>query len=165
MSADVFTDDISVAEAAPELILQPDAIRYLVVHCSDTPDDEDLTAADIHKMHLGFGWHGIGYHHVIRRDGLLEQGRPEYWIGAHVYGFNPQSLGVCLIGRDQFNENQFNTLAKLLKTWRERYRRALICGHRNFEYTEKTCPNFDVADWCDAQDIDVRPSIVSPHPT
>ena len=35
-------------------------IRYLVVHCADTPDDQALDARDIHQMHLGFGWHGIG---------------------------------------------------------------------------------------------------------
>ena len=31
-------------------------ITYFVVHCADTPDEADLQAADIHKMHLGFGW-------------------------------------------------------------------------------------------------------------
>jgi len=153
MSADASTNDTLVADQAPVLTLQPDAVRYLVVHCSATPNNENLTAADIHKMHLGFGWHGIGYHYVIGRDGTLEQGRPEYWIGAHVFGFNPESLGVCLIGRDHFNEAQFETLAKLLRSWRERYRYALICGHCDFEYTEKTCPNFDVADWCAARGI------------
>ena len=39
-------------------MLQASDIRYLVVHCSDT--DDDLTASDIHAMHLGFGWDGIG---------------------------------------------------------------------------------------------------------
>ena len=41
-------------------MLQASDIRYLVVHCSDT--DDDLTASDIHTMHQGFGWDGIGYH-------------------------------------------------------------------------------------------------------
>ena len=40
----------------------------LVVHCSDTPDDQ-LIGAKENEMHLGFGWDGIGYHQVIRRDG------------------------------------------------------------------------------------------------
>ena len=77
-------------------------IKILVVHCSDTPDNENIGAIDIHKMHLSFGWDGIGYHKIIKRDGEIENGRPEYWIGAHTFGKNYQSLGVCLIGRKLF---------------------------------------------------------------
>ena len=57
-------------------MLKPQDIRYLVVHCSDT--DDSLTARDIHAMHLGFGWDGIGYHAVICKDGTVEAGRPTY---------------------------------------------------------------------------------------
>ena len=42
-------------------------------------------------MHLNFGWDGIGYHKIIRRDGTLENGRPEFWVGAHTYGLNEKS--------------------------------------------------------------------------
>ena len=31
-------------------------IKLLVVHCSDTDNNEELNALDIHKMHIGFGW-------------------------------------------------------------------------------------------------------------
>ena len=85
-------------------------IKYLVVHCSDTPDDENIDSAFIHKMHLSFGWNGIGYHKIILRDGTIENGRPEYWVGAHVKGFNEISLGVCLIGRKNFTKKQFKSL-------------------------------------------------------
>ena len=40
-------------------------IKLLVVHCSDTEDNRNLNARDIHKMHLDFGWDGIGYHKVM----------------------------------------------------------------------------------------------------
>ena len=52
----------------------------------DTPDEDGLGAADIHAMHLGFGWDGAGYHAIITRDGICHAGRPEYWQGAHVKG-------------------------------------------------------------------------------
>ena len=78
----------------------------LVVHCSDTPDDESLRAIDIQQMHLGFGWDGVGYHRIICRNGVIEYGRPDYWVGAHVRGFNDVSLGVCLIGRHIFTDAQ-----------------------------------------------------------
>ena len=83
-------------------MLNPSDIHFLVVHCSDTPNDNHITARDIHQLHLGFGWDGLGYHQVILRNGTVEKGRPEFWLGAHVKGHNHESLGVCLIGRDDF---------------------------------------------------------------
>jgi len=132
-------------------MLQPADIRYLVVHCSDT--DDNLTASDIHAMHLGFGWDGIGYHAVIIKDGTIEQGRPHFWSGAHVYGHNLESLGVCLIGRNDFTSYQFVALEHLLRQWKTLYPQANICGHCDFPETEKTCPNFNVAEWCQQRDL------------
>lgn len=128
-------------------MLEANNIRYLVVHCSDTPDDEPTTARDIHAMHLGFGWHGVGYHRMINRTGVVEHGRPDYWIGAHVYGYNEVSLGVCLLGRTQFTDAQFESLESVLREWTTKYPNAEVVGHRDFTYTDKTCPNFDAKKW------------------
>ena len=129
-------------------MLDPQKIAYLVVHCSDTADDDALTGRDIHQMHLGFGWHGVGYHRIIGRDGVTEQGRPDYWIGAHVKGFNDVSLGACLIGRNSFTDAQMQALENVLRGWKSTYPTAKIVGHCDFDHTDKTCPNFDVAVWC-----------------
>tara|TARA_Y100000022_G_C13012213_1_gene267257 strand:+ start:43 stop:471 length:429 start_codon:yes stop_codon:yes gene_type:complete len=123
-------------------------IKFLVVHCSDTADDKDLGASDIHKMHLNFGWDGIGYHKIIRRNGEVENGRPEYWVGAHVYGKNNESLGICLIGRNKFKETQFKSLFKELKSWKAKYPKSKIIGHCDVINTKKTCPNFNLNLWC-----------------
>lgn len=140
-------------------MLKANNIRYLVVHCSDTPDDEPTTASDIHAMHLGFGWHGVGYHRVINRTGLVEHGRPDYWIGAHVYGHNEESLGVCLIGRTQFTDAQFESLESVLREWTIKYPGAEVVGHRDFSYTEKTCPNFDAKKWWALRNVNsVKPA-------
>ena len=139
------------AQTAPlEGYLSPDRIEMLVVHCSDTPDDDPIGAKEIQAMHLGFGWDGIGYHQVIRRDGTREAGRPEYWQGAHVKGVNDRSLSVCLIGRDEFTDAQLNSLATLLFEWTARYPGARVLGHRDATETHKTCPNFDTASWWEA---------------
>ena len=130
--------------------LKSSDIRYLVVHCSDTGE---ASAADIHAMHLGFGWHGIGYHAVIERDGRRVAGRPEYWQGAHVRGHNGESLGVCLVGRADFTPAQMASLREVLAEWQARYPQAVICGHCDFPSTEKTCPNFNVAEWCRTQGL------------
>ncbi|MGB1872966.1 MAG: N-acetylmuramoyl-L-alanine amidase [Candidatus Puniceispirillaceae bacterium] len=141
------TDTPSLPPKAIDGLLESNAIELLVVHCSDTPDDEPLRARDIQAMHLGFGWHGIGYHRVIGRDGLCEHGRPEYWRGAHVRGANERSLGVCLIGRHDFTAAQMDSLATLLADWQQRYPEARVVGHRDAVETHKTCPNFDAASW------------------
>lgn len=140
-------------------MLDPAAIRHLVVHCSDTSDDEPIGAREIHQMHLGFGWHGVGYHRVINRQGEIEMARPDYWQGAHVYGHNEISLGVCLIGRHEFTKAQFDALERQLRQWHSEYPQAVICGHRDFSYTDKTCPNFDVAQWCASRNLPVGPLI------
>ena len=129
-------------------MLDPQKVTYLVVHCSDTADDDALTGRDIHQMHLGFGWDGVGYHRIICRDGVIECGRPDYWIGAHVRGFNDVSLGVCLIGRQSFTDAQMQALETVLRNWKSSYPMAEIVGHCDFDHTSKTCPNFDVSVWC-----------------
>ena len=128
-------------------------ITLLVVHCSDTDNNLDLRAIDIHNMHLGFGWDGIGYHKVICRSGKIENGRPEYWVGAHVKGKNHVSLGVCLIGRDIFTKKQFKSLKNILANWKQVYPNANIVGHCDTGNTKKTCPNFDVSKWLKKQKI------------
>jgi len=134
-------------------MLKKNNIKALVVHCSDTPNEKQINAIDIHQMHLSFGWEGIGYHKVITRNGTIENGRPEFWVGAHVYGKNDQSLGVCLIGRNKFTVAQFNSLEKVLLDWKLKYPNAHIDGHRDTIVTKKTCPNFNVKDWCKKRDI------------
>ncbi|WP_163836931.1 N-acetylmuramoyl-L-alanine amidase [Spartinivicinus ruber] len=125
-------------------------ITKLVVHCSDTPDDRDVTAADIHLWHVQRSWSGIGYHKVIRRDGVIENGRPEFWPGAHVKGHNRNSLGVCLVGRDEFTPDQLDSLERVLTRWKDQHPLAEICGHTDLD-PKKTCPNFDVGEWWEKQ--------------
>ena len=129
-------------------MLKKDNIEFLIVHCSDTPDNRNVNAEFIHKMHLNFGWDGIGYHKVVLRSGEIQEGRPEYWVGAHVKGLNKFSLGVCLIGSKKFTKKQFVSLKKILINWKKKYPRAKVLGHRDSTKTNKTCPNFDVKTWC-----------------
>ena len=121
-------------------------IKFLVVHCSDT-EFELHKARDIHNLHLNFGWEGIGYHKVIKRNGVVESGRPEYWVGAHVMGHNKYSLAVCLIGKNNFTKKQMHSLKKILLRWKKKYPFANVMGHRDFDNVKKTCPNFNVKDW------------------
>lgn len=126
--------------------LNPEDIELLVIHCADTPNHKEFTAADIHRWHVEQGWDGIGYHAVIRRSGLVERGRPEYWKGAHAKAINDKSLGVCLIGTDKFTDNQWASLKQLITDWLIKYPNAEVVGHYQFD-DDKTCPNFNVTEW------------------
>ena len=125
--------------------LNKEKIKYIVIHCSDT--DQNDTAEDIHKLHLSFKWDGIGYHKVIKKNGKIENGRPEFWKGAHVYGHNHESLGICLIGTSNFSKKQMSSLKNLILNWKKKYIHAEVVGHYSLTKSKKTCPNFNVEKW------------------
>lgn len=127
-------------------------IGLIVVHCSATPPDMDIGADDIRRWHVqGNGWSDIGYHYIIKRNGDIEKGRPDHISGAHVKGHNKGSLGVCLVGgvdKDNnadcnFTQNQFYALGVLLNRLKTDYDNPEIMGHRELD-SGKACPSFDV---------------------
>lgn len=119
-----------------------------MVHCSDTPTGDVSSIRRYHITHNG--WADIGYHYVIRRDGVIEVGRGLEFIGAHVEGGNTNSIGICLVGKDSFEPSQFSSLKQLVGSLRWVFGRPLMVrGHRDFPSAKdqgKTCPNFDVAE-------------------
>lgn len=62
------------------------------------------SAEDIHRWHLNKGWSGAGYHFLVRKDGKIYRLRPEDKVGAHAYGSNYNSVGICFEG-DYMTEN------------------------------------------------------------
>jgi N-acetylmuramoyl-L-alanine amidase len=135
---------------------------FIVIHCSATDDDVDIGAAEIRKWHMdpnkeGGPFADIGYHFVIRRNGVVEKGRDVAATGSHVKNWNHCSVGVCMVGgveaddmmraRDNFTEAQWASLLTLVKTLREKYPKAKILGHRDFPKVAKACPSFDVSKW------------------
>ena len=130
-------------------------IDMLVVHCSATPPDRDIGAEDIRRWHRDRGWADIGYHYVIRRPGEVEIGRPVARVGAHAYGHNSRSIGICLVGgvdaegraQNNFAGEQFAALHDLIMRLEERFGRLDIRGHRDLPKVKKDCPCFDVRAW------------------
>lgn len=119
-------------------------IDKIIIHCADTPTGRDVTVNEIRGWHLDRGWSDVGYHYIIKIDGTIEVGRQEYVSGAHCRGYNSTSIGVCMIGRDVFTDEQYQSLGKLIRGLEARYG-AKVHGH--YEFSDKTCPNFDVGDW------------------
>lgn len=131
-------------------------IDTIVLHYSATYADQNLTVKDIDKMHRARGWQGVGYHYVIRRDGVVEQGRPENVVGAHVGGQNTGKLGICCIGGldratgpnkgiDNRTPAQIESQIRLIRSLLKKYPGARVVGHRDLAPTQ--CPGFDVRSW------------------
>lgn len=73
-------------------------IKYIVIHCSATPEGRHHTAKDIDLWHKQRGFSKIGYNYVIQLNGTIELGRDVDKIPAHVEKFNEESIGICYIG-------------------------------------------------------------------
>ena len=119
-----------------------------MIHCSAVRPDQSSSAVQIDMWHRQRGFHlGIGYHYVIRRNGEIEEGRPEYMVGAHCVNHNSHSIGVCYEGgldirgqpADTRTEEQRKAMRQLLEELHGRYPRALIVGHHDLN-PHKDCP-------------------------
>ena len=136
-------------------------LDLIVVHCSDSPFGD---AALIRRWHLARGFSDIGYHFVILNgypddeshrlhrpkfwlDGAVETGRLVERMGAHVRRHNHNSVGVCLIGVDQFTQQQFGALVEIIRNLRWDHPGARIAGHYELLGAgdpPKSCPNLDM---------------------
>ena len=124
------------------------ATELIVIHHTGFPEvDKDSTAADIHRFHQETNkWAGIGYHYLIRKDGTIEQGRRPEMIGAHAYGHNKTSVGVCLAGNFDIGkptERQMAAVKELCSWLCQKYKldpmkKGVIVGHR--ELNDTSCP-------------------------
>lgn len=130
---------------------QIEEVKYIVIHAADTPADMDIGVEEIRLWHLRRGWFDVGYHWIIRRDGTIEDGRPHDRPGAHARGFNHISLGICLVGgkdgEDNFTDDQWDALAGLVKGLKVGNPGAEVLGHRDLPNVNKLCPCFDARAW------------------
>jgi N-acetyl-anhydromuramyl-L-alanine amidase AmpD len=124
-------------------------IDLIVIHCAATGNGKSFFAADIDQWHRARGWDCIGYHYVIPLNGLIEHGRALEKVGAHARGYNQKSIGICLIGTDQFTLAQWQSLRELVTEIISQIEPITICGHRDLPNVSKVCPGFDVASWLD----------------
>ena len=141
-------------------------IDLIVIHCSATRADRSLTPDDLETQHRRRGFNGTGYHYYIRKDGTVHLTRPIERIGAHVKGFNLNSVGICYEGgldvqgcpADTRTPEQCSALRLLVHQLLKRFRNNVrICGHRDLspdrngdgvvepEEWVKECPCFEVS--------------------
>jgi len=145
-------------------------IKYIVLHSAATTRDMDIDISTVRKWHVeGNGWSDVGYHYFIKRDGTIEHGRDLRRSGAHVKGYNSESIGICYAGgidesgrpEDNRTGAQIESLIILCKYLKSTsiMQDAEIVGHRDFstdrnkdgEITKdewmKACPCFSARDF------------------
>ncbi len=120
-------------------------IKRVIVHCSDSERLSHDNYESIYKWHVTEKkWRDIGYHYLILKNGTVKKCRPVHEMGAHCYGQNKESIGICLTGRYEFSSDQYVSLQKLVDELKWLFGNIEINGHRDF--SKKTCPNFEVKD-------------------
>lgn len=135
-------------------------INQLIIHCSATNEDQDIGVDEIREWHTapkpkGNGWSDVGYHYVICRDGMLEEGRPVSRPGAHAKGYNKESIGICLVGGidkqgrsiANFTMAQYVELYDLIRRLLKKHPGAQLLGHRDLPGVAKDCPCFSVGEF------------------
>ena len=126
-----------------------------MVHCSATRVNQDFPVEALEACHKARGFHSIGYHYYITKDGMVYPCRPENEVGAHARHYNAHSIGICYEGgldekgkpADTRTPAQKASLEDLLYSLVLDYPDAEILGHRDLPWVRKSCPCFDVKEW------------------
>lgn len=101
------------------------------------------SAQAVHRIHVGIGDSGIGYHYYVRKDGRIYRGRPEWAMGAHCYMHNDE-LGVCAEGSYHITKvmpaKQLAALQWLHDDISRRYKGIGDCRHKDMPDNRTACP-------------------------
>nr|DAM28358.1 MAG TPA: endodeoxyribonuclease I [Caudoviricetes sp.] len=142
-------------------------LKYLVLHCTATPEGRDVSAADIRHWHLspvskgGRGWKQVGYTDLIHLNGSVERlvdNNEDAWVDAWeitngAKGYNSVSRHVVYAGgcstdgkpKDTRTPEQKAAMERYVKEFHEKHPKVKIIGH--YQVAAKDCPSFDVPAW------------------
>lgn len=110
----------------------------IILHHADA---KKCSAEDIHRWHLNNGWSGAGYHFLVRKDGKIYRLRPEDKVGAHAYGSNYNSIGICFESNfmeEDMPEAQKQSGKELVAYLKDKYNIKVVQAHRDVCAT--SCP-------------------------
>lgn len=138
-------------------------IKYLVIHCTATPEGRKVTRQDIERWHLvERGWSKVGYSDMIHLDGTVENlinynddDIIDPWeISNGASGYNSISRHVVYVGgmtkdnnfaKDTRTNEQNKSLREIVEYFICQYPNIKVIGHN--EISGKSCPSFDVQAW------------------
>ena len=143
-------------------------LKYLVLHCTATPEGREVTAREIRSWHTdpvcrgGRGWKQVGYTDMIHLDGSVERlvdnnedADVDPWeITNGAVGYNSCSRHVVYVGgldlktktpKDTRTDAQMRVMRSYVSCFHVRFPDVRIIGHN--EIAAKACPGFDVQAW------------------
>lgn len=144
-------------------------LKYLVIHCTATPEGREVSSAEIRHWHTdpvskgGRGWKQVGYTDMIHLDGRIERlvknnedANVDDWeITNGASGYNAVSRHIVYVGgvdacdvrkaKDTRTAAQKDAMTRYVLYFHKRFPRVRIVGHR--ELAAKACPGFDVQRW------------------
>lgn len=143
-------------------------LKYLVIHCTATPEGREVSSADIRRWHTspvsqgGRGWKQVGYTDLVHLDGKVERlvannedANVDAWeVTNGAAGYNSMSRHIVYAGgcdkqmqpKDTRTAAQKEALASYVMDFHKRFPNVRIVGHRELN-SGKACPSFDVQAW------------------
>ena len=145
-------------------------MKYLVLHCTATPEGREVNSDEIRHWHTdpvkkgGRGWKQVGYTDMIHLDGRVERlvrnnedAEVDPWeVTNGAKGYNTVSRHVVYVGgvskdgktaKDTRTEAQLKAMTAYVRDFHERFPQIRIVGHGELPGVKKACPSFDVAAW------------------
>lgn len=142
-------------------------LKYLIIHCTATPEGRDVSADDIRRWHTdpvdkgGRGWCQVGYTDLIHIDGQVERlvqnnedSEVDPWeVTNGAKGYNSVSRHIVYAGgvdhsgkpKDTRTPAQRKALEAYVTHFHDQHPDVRIIGHN--EIAAKACPSFDVQEW------------------
>ena len=141
--------------------------KYLVIHCTATPEGREVSSTEIRRWHTspppaGRGWKQVGYTDLFHLDGRVERlvknnedAQVDPWEMTNgASGYNSVSRHIVYVGgcdkagkpRDTRTEAQREALKRYVEDFHGRFPQIRIVGHHDLN-PGKACPSFDVAAW------------------
>ncbi len=144
-------------------------MKYLVIHCTATPEGREVTSSDIRHWHCdpvgkgGRGWKQVGYTDLVHLNGTVERlvennedAEVDPWeVTNGVKGYNTVSRHIVYAGgvakdgktpKDTRTLEQKRALTAYVRRFHERFPQVRIVGHTELN-PQKACPSFDVQQW------------------
>lgn len=148
-------------------------MKYLVIHCTATPEGREVSQSDIRHWHTdpvskgGRGWKQVGYTDLVHLDGTVERmvqnnedAEVDPWeVTNGAAGYNSVSRHIVYVGgcakdgktaKDTRTLEQKRALTHYVRDFHARFPQIRIVGHRELPGVKKACPSFDVQQWLQA---------------
>ena len=144
-------------------------LKYLVIHCTATPQGREVSSDDIRAWHTapiskgGRGWQQVGYTDLFHLDGTIERlvdNNEDAWVdpweitnGAK--GYNSISRHIVYVGgcdramssQDTRTDEQRQALELYVRDFHQEHPTVCIVGHGELENAHTACPSFSVSEW------------------